>query len=157
MVEYIQPFIEGCKEVFRDFCNTEIEATRAFFVNVDEFKTEWDISGIIGLSGEVTGAVALSLKEITAYKVTKILTGNEYTSIEKEVIDVVGEIVNIIVGNVKNIFEEKHRISMTMPSIIKGNAHSVVWPTGSARIMCIPFSLFDGERICLFIAVKQSK
>jgi chemotaxis protein CheX len=157
MVEYIQPFIDGCKEVFRDLCKTEIDANRAFFVAVDEFKTEWDISGIIGLSGEVNGAVALSLKEVTAYKVTKILTGNDYTSIDKEVTDVVGEIVNIIVGNVKNIFEEKHRISMTMPSIVKGNSHSVVWPTESTRIMCIPFSLFENETISLFVAVKQSK
>ena len=157
MVEYVQPFIEGCQEVFRDLCRTEVEAKRAFFVTVEEFETDWDVSGIIGLSGEASGAVALSFKESTAFKITKILTGKDYTSIERDVTDVVGEIVNIIVGNVKNIFEEKHRIAITMPSIVKGNSHAIVWPTGSARIMCIPFSLFEDQTICLFVAVKQAK
>jgi chemotaxis protein CheX len=157
MVEYVKPFIEGCEEVFRDFCNTKIDAKRAFFVAIDEFETEWDVSGLIGLSGEVNGAVALSLKEDTAFRITKTLTGKEYTSIDTEVTDTVGELVNIIVGNVKNIFEEKYRISITMPSIIKGDAHAVVWPTGQVRIMCIPFSIFTDQKICLFVAVNQSK
>jgi len=157
MERFIQPFIEGSEEVFRSLCNTEIKAGRAYFVSKDEFETIWDISGIIGLSGEAHGAVAISLKEETAFRLTGILTGKEYKEIDKEVTDMLGEVVNIIAGNVKNVFEKKHRIKISMPSIIKGKAHSIVWPSEKARIICIPFSIFDTQEFCLSIAVEQIK
>ena len=157
MEQYIQPFIDGSEEVFRDLCNTEVKAGRAFFVSKDEFQTIWDISGIIGLSGEADGAVALSLKETTAIELTKILTGNAHDSIDKFVTDAMGEIINIIAGNVKNVFEKKHRIKISMPSIIKGKAHSIVWPSEKARIICIPFTIFNDHEFCLSVAVEQTK
>ncbi|MCL2809851.1 MAG: chemotaxis protein CheX [Treponema sp.] len=157
MEQYIQPFVEGSEEVFRDLCNTEVKAGRAFFVSKDEFETIWDISGIIGLSGEANGAVALSLKEPTAIDLTKILTGSEHDSIDKFVTDAMGEIINIIAGNVKNVFEKKHRIKISMPSIIKGKAHSIVWPSEKARIICIPFTIFNDQEFCLSVAMEQTK
>ncbi|MCL2319945.1 MAG: chemotaxis protein CheX [Treponema sp.] len=157
MEQYIQPFIKGSEDVFRDFCNAEIKAGRAFFVSRDEFETNWDISGIIGLSGEVTGAVAISLKEATALKLTENITGQKHTYIDMDVADVVGEIVNIITGNVKNIFEDKYRIKISMPSIIKGKSHSIVWPSQRARIICIPFTIFENQEVCLSVAVEQAK
>jgi len=155
--KFIQPFITGSEEVFRDLCNIEVKAGRPFFSAQNEFDTIWDISGVIGLSGEANGAVAISLKQETAFKLTSILTGKEYTTIEREVTDMLGEVVNIITGNVKNIFEKKHRIKITMPSIIKGKAHSIVWPSEKTRIICIPFSLFDNHELCLSVAVEQAK
>ena len=157
MEQYIQPFIEGSEEVFRDLCNTTVKAGRAFFVSKDEFETIWDISGIIGLSGDANGAVALSLKEQTAVTLTKILTGNEHSSIDKFVTDAMGEIINIIAGNVKDIYEKKHRIKITLPSIVKGKSHSVVWPSEKARIICIPFAIFESQEFCLSIAMEESK
>jgi len=157
MEKYIQPFIDGSEEVFRDLCNTEVKAGRAFFVSKDEFESIWDISGIIGLSGDANGAVAISLTEDTAFELTRILTGTEHTTIDKYVTDAMGEIINIIAGNVKNIYEKKHRIRITMPSIIKGKAHSIVWPSEKARIICIPFTIFEKQEFCLSIAVEQTK
>jgi chemotaxis protein CheX len=157
MEQFIQPFIEGTEEVFRDMCNAETTPGRPYFVSKDEFETIWDLSGIIGLSGEANGAVAMSLKEATAFRLTTILTGKEYTSVDKEVTDMLGEIVNIIAGNVKNVFEKKHRVKISMPSIIKGKAHSIVWPSEKARIICIPFTIFDDQEFCLSVAVEQTK
>jgi len=157
MEQYIQPFIDGSVEVFRDLCNVEIRPGRVFFVSKDEFETTWDISGIIGLSGEANGAVAISIREETAFKLTNILTGKEYTTIDREVTDMLGEIVNIIAGNVKVVFEKKHRIKISMPSIIKGKSHSIVWPLEKARIICIPFGIFEDQELCLSVAVEQAK
>ncbi|MCL2805715.1 MAG: chemotaxis protein CheX [Treponema sp.] len=157
MEQYIQPFIDGSTEVFRDLCNTEVQAGRAFFVSKDEFEAIWDLSGVIGLSGEADGAVAISLKDETAFELTRILTGTEHTTVDKYVTDTLGEIINIIAGNVKNVFEKKHRIKITMPSIIKGKAHSIVWPSEKARIICIPFVIFEKQEFCLSVAVEQTK
>ena len=157
MEQYIQPFIKVCETVFHEFCQTEVKAGRVFFVSKDEYESNWDISGIIGLSGEASGAVAISLKDITAFHVTDILTGSKHTSFDSDVTDAVGEIINIIAGNVKKEFEEELRIKISLPSIVKGQAHSIIWPSEKTRIICIPFSIFGDQEICLSIAVAPAK
>ena len=157
MEKYIQPFVNGTEEVFRDFCKTEIIAGRAYFVSKDEFENKWDISGIIGMSGEVQGAVAISVKEITAISITKNLTNIDHTFIDSDVMDVIGEVINIIAGNAKNVFERNSRIKISMPSIIKGKSHAIVWPSDRARIICVPFKLFEDQEVCLSVAVEQPK
>ena len=157
MEQYIQPFIKVCEKVFNEFCQTDVKAGRVFFVTKNEYESNWDISGIIGLSGEVSGAVAISLKDITAFEVTKILTGEEHKSIDADVTDAVGEIINIIAGNVKKDFEEVLRIKISLPSIVKGKAHTVVWPSEKTRIICIPFTIFSNQEMCLSVAVDTAK
>ena len=155
MEQYIQPFIDGSEEVFRDFCGMEVKAGRAFFITENEFAATWDISGIITLSGEFNGIVAISVSENTAFALTKTLTGREYTSIGNEVTDALGEIINIITGNVKIIFEKKHRIKMTIPSIINRKEGAISWPGEKARIICIPFSLLKDQELCLSVAMES--
>jgi len=157
MEQYIQPFINVCEKIFREFCRTEIRAGRVFFVAKNEYETIWDISGIIGLSGEATGAVVISMKEESAFEVTRILTGKVYNSLDADVTDAVGEIINIIAGNVKKDMEDELRVKISLPSIIKGKAHSIVWPSEKTRIICIPFSIFGNQEICLSIAVDPAK
>ena len=157
MDQYIQPFIKVCETVFQEFCQTNVTAGRVFFVSKDEQETSWDISGIIGLSGEASGAVAICLKDITAYGVTKTLTGNDYTSIDSDVTDAVGEIINIIAGNVKRDFEEELRIKISLPTIVHGKGHTVVWPSDKTRIICIPFTIFSNQEMCLSVAIDATK
>jgi len=157
MEKYIQPFIKVCESTFKDFCQTEIKAGRLFFISKDEYESNWDISGIIGLSGEASGAVAISLKDITVFRITKILTGNDYKSIDSDVTDAVGEIINIIAGNVKRNFEEELKIKISLPTIVKGKSHSIVWPSEKTRIICIPFTIFSDQEMCLSVAVETTK
>ena len=106
MEQYIQPFIKVSEKVFEDFCKTEIKAKKVFFIEKREYKLDWDISGVIGLSGEVSGAVAISMKAATAFRIAETLMGRKFSGFEKEVTASVGEIINIISGNVKKDFEE---------------------------------------------------
>ena len=157
MEQYIQPFIKVCETVFKEFCQTDVKAGRVFFVSKDEYETSWDISGIIGLSGEASGAVAISLKGITACRVTKTLTGQEHDTVDSDVTDAVGEIINIIAGNVKKEFEEELKIKISLPSIVRGKAHTIVWPSEKTRIICIPFTIFEDQEMCLSVAVDPGK
>ncbi|MCL2066325.1 MAG: chemotaxis protein CheX [Treponema sp.] len=157
MEQFIQPFIKIVENVFRVVCKTDVTSGRVFFVSKDEYESNWDISGIIGLSGQVIGAVAISLKDKTACQVTKILTGKDHDHIDTLVSDTIGEIINIIVGNVKKDFEEELRIKISLPTIIKGKAHSIVWPNEKTRIICIPFTIFSDHEMCLSVAVDPTK
>ena len=157
MEQYIQPFIKVCETVFENFCKTEVKAGRVFFVEKKEYESDSDISGIIGLSGEVAGAVAISLKEATVLQVTSLITGKKHTTIDDDVTDAVGEIINIIAGNVKKHFEENLRITISLPTIVKGKDHAIVWPSEKTRIISIPFSIFSDQEMCLSVAVGPAK
>ena len=157
MEQYILPFVNVCERVFQEFCQTEVKSGQEYVVSKEEYVSNWDISGVIGLSGDATGAVAISLKEKTAFQITKNLTGKEHTHFDSSVTDAVGEIINIITGNVKKDFEEDMQIRISIPTIIKGRAHAIVWPSDKTKIICIPFSIFTDQEFCLSVAVDPTK
>ena len=157
MEQYIQPFIKVCETVFHDFCQTEVKSGKVYFVEKDNFGSEWDISGVIGFTGEAKGAVVISMKNATAFHITKTLTGTEHESVDEDVMDAVGEIINIIAGNVKSSFEESLRMTISLPSIVKGKGHSIIWPVKKTRILCISFLIFDNQEFSLSMAVDESK
>jgi len=157
MEQYVQPFMKTSESVFQQLLNTEIKAGRVYFVDVEEFEKNWDISGIIGLSGDVSGAVVISFKEDTACRVTHMLTGKEHTDLDRFVTDTTGEIINIIAGNVKKFYENELRIKISLPSIVKGKSHTIVWPSDKARIICIPFTIFNDQEICISVAMAPNK
>jgi chemotaxis protein CheX len=153
MEKYIQPFIDVCKNVFKEFIGSDLTAGRPYFADAATV-TDWDISAIIGLTGEARGAVVISMKEGLALKVTDILTGTKHTSLDDEAVDAVGEIVNIIAGNVKKNLEEAFRLIISLPTIVQGTEHVVKWPQGQARIICIPFTIFENDVFNLSVAIE---
>ena len=153
MKQYIQPFINVCRSVFKDFIGQEIEANMPHFLEKDQ-ATEWDISGIIGLSGEARGAVVISLKDDLALKLTGILTGKVHKVLYDDVVDAVGEIINIIAGNVKQELEDAFRLVISLPTIVTGKGHTINWPTGQARVICIPFTMGGIENFTLSVALE---
>ena len=157
MEQYIQPFVKVCESVFQKFCRIDVKPGRVYFINREEYGKLWDISGIIGLSGEVIGAVAISMNDKTAMQITKSLTGKDHSTFDNDVTDAIGEIINIIAGNTKKDFEEDLRIKISLPSIVKGKNHTIIWPSEKTRIICIPFHIFDNQEICLSVAMDPAK
>ena len=156
MKQYIQPFINVCKNVFKEFVNLDLEAKLPYFME-KEAPTEWDVSGVIGLSGEARGAVVISMKRELAQKLTSILTGTEHKELDSDVVDAVGEIINIIAGNAKQQLEEAFKLVISLPTIIKGKEHSIAWPEGQARVICIPFSTSSSDTFTLSVALEAAK
>ena len=156
MKQYIQPFIDVCKNVFKDFVGMELEAQVPFFMEKDA-QTDWDISGVIGFTGEARGAVVISMKQEMAIRVTTALTGAEYTTVDNDVVDAVGELINIIAGNVKQGLEDAFRLVISLPTIVRGKDHSLVWPDSKARVICIPFAASDVDIFNLSIALEAVK
>ncbi|MDR2483647.1 MAG: chemotaxis protein CheX [Treponema sp.] len=156
MEQYIQPFIDVCVNVFKEFLGVELKAGRPYFAEKNEMN-EWDISAVIGLTGEAKGAVVVSMKKALALKITSILTQSEHTAMDDDTVDAIGEIVNIIAGNAKKCLEESFKLIISLPTIIEGTHHSINWPNSQARIMCIPFEIFEGEAFTLSVAIESVK
>jgi chemotaxis protein CheX len=156
MEKYIQPFIDVCKNVFKEFLGAALVVGRPYFTQ-KEADIDWDISAVIGLTGEARGAVVISMKKALAAGITGILTGSEHKELDDEVIDAIGEIINIIAGNAKKGLEESFRLVISLPTIIQGKNHIITWPSGQARIICIPFTIFEKDIFTLSVAIEESR
>jgi chemotaxis protein CheX len=152
LVKYIKPFVDITLGTFTNFVGVEVTPSHPYFLDVKK-EHEWDVSAVIGLSGAVKGAVIISLKKGLAIKFTDLLTATTRTEIDADVVDAIGEIVNIIAGNVKPKIPNGDRIVISIPTVIKGKEHSVAWPGKQARILCIPFMVFD-DMFHLMVAIE---
>jgi chemotaxis protein CheX len=156
MEQYIQPFIDVCKNVFREFVGCELTAERPYFAGQDTVD-QWDLSAVIGLTGEARGAVVISMKTELALRLTSMLTGARHYSLDEDVVDAIGEIINIIAGNAKKGLEEAFRLIISLPTIIEGSKHSIKWPNSQARVICIPFNVFEKDSFFLSVAIEAAK
>jgi chemotaxis protein CheX len=156
MEQYIQPFVDVTKNVFKEFLNTDVSVGLPYFVQ-KEAVNDWDISAVIGLTGEARGAVVISMKTSLVLRLTDTLTGTVHNEIDDEVVDAVGEIVNIIAGNAKKGLEEAFKLVISLPTIIQGENHIIKWPGELTRIICIPFSIFEKEIFNLSVAIESVK
>jgi chemotaxis protein CheX len=156
MIDYIESFIEVCTNVFRDLAGIELSSGVPFFTSSDTHE-HWDISGVIGLSGDARGAVTVSFKKDLAILLTNKLTKTRHEDLDDEVTDAVGELVNIIAGNVKRKLENKYNLIISLPSIVRGAGHAIVWSKEHTRILCFPFTAMETYNFYLLVAIASSK
>ncbi|MBI1336542.1 MAG: chemotaxis protein CheX [Phycisphaera sp.] len=119
---YIVPFIKSVQNVFGTMLQTQVE------VGNPELKKAgspaYDISGIIGMSGDVEGSVVLSFPTAVAERVVSLFTGTDMDHAHDDFADAVGELVNMISGGAKAQFKGKS-VSISCPSVVIGNDHVV--------------------------------
>lgn len=85
-------------------------------------------SGLIGMKADgANGSVALSLTLPTIRVISSSMLGEEFTSIDKDAADMVGELTNMLVGGAKRILSEKgHDFDMHTPQLLTGDDHEIV-------------------------------
>ena len=149
-VKYINPFVTAVKKLF----NTMIEVP--FKLGKPSLKKgnvpTYEISGIIGLSGTVTGCVVINLSQEIALQLVSALIGDEVTELDDDCTDAIGEIANIIAGNAKTNFPSEGT-SISVPSVVIGK-HKVSYPSG-LPIIAIPCITDKGELV-IEIALKEN-
>jgi chemotaxis protein CheX len=153
LTDYVEPFVEVTVATFSEFVGVEVSPRHPHYLDPEK-GFEWDISAVIGLSGAVRGAVIISMKQDLAIKLTDLLTGSPHTEVDADVVDAVGEINNIIAGNLKPKVPNGDKIVISIPTIIKGREHSIAWPSKQTRILCIPHKAFDNDIFHLLVAIE---
>ena len=85
-------------------------------VNVDTSREDL-VASSIGFYGDIDGALILIFTEKLTKTISKILIGEEYKT-KEEMVDMVGEFANIIVGNVKlELSKHDVDINLTLPKV----------------------------------------
>ena len=80
------------------------------------------------------------------------MLGEAFTAVDDTIVDIVGEITNMISGNAKRIYSELGMdFALTLPSIIKGNEKPITHSIEGDPIV-LPFSTEAGDfyvELCL--------
>jgi chemotaxis protein CheX len=133
--KYINPFLKASMNLFKEYLGLQAVSGKPYLLgNPQELDM---VSAIIGLAGDTRGAVVLSFSRDTAIAIVSKMAGHEYKVLGNEVLDGVGELVNIIAGNAKQDLLE-FRIEISLPGVITGNSYKVHWPEG-IPVVAIPF------------------
>lgn len=141
MVDYVDPFISSSIAVFRTMLSCEIQQGEA--ARNEHFQPQHDISGVIGLSGEVSGTVILSVATEVALNATEALLGYRPESVNEDVVDAVGELTNMIAGGAKTELTS-FNMCLALPAVISGANHLISFGS-RVRPVLIPFTTAWGE------------
>lgn len=133
--QYINPFLIASMNLFKNYLGVDC-SSGAPFINHDPQNLD-EVTGIIGLAGETVGAVVLSFSRDTAIGIASKMAGKKYLNLSNEVIDIVGELVNIVAGNAKRDLLE-FRINISLPGVLIGEGSKIKWPA-SVPVITIPF------------------
>lgn len=106
------------------------------------------VVSLVGLAGSWVGTGSLACTGSFACKLASSFLMAEYDSMNDDVLDAVGEISNMIIGNVKTILEEKvGPMGLSTPTVIFGRN----FQTRSARIHEWTVVQFDAGDERLFV------
>ena len=113
------------------------------------------VVALVGIAGSWTGSGRISCSPQFACRLAGALLMSSYAAVDEDVLDAVAEIANMIVGNVKTIFEEKlGPLGLSVPTVIFGRNYQTR-SSGVTRWTVVPFR--SGEesmevRFCLMPA-----
>lgn len=147
-VRYVNPFLTAIQNFFETMVDIPFSLGKPSIKK--EATASHEISGIIGITGEVLGSVVVSFPEKVALELAGSLLGEELTEVDSDCTDAIGEIANMVAGDAKNGFPEGNT-SVSVPTVIIGK-HKVAYPSG-VPIITIPCKANNGW-FALDVAIK---
>ena len=151
-MEYSQIIIEATQEIFSSMIMLDVTPGEPFQRGKEMLKNS--ISGLIGLAGTTKGMLAIHLPNQTAIAITTAFLGMGVEEIDDDVRDAVGELANMLAGNVKTALDPKGSdIKLSMPSAVYGEEYSVDC-LANAQSITVPFAL-EGDTFFVELQVRE--
>ncbi|MCB1318199.1 MAG: chemotaxis protein CheX [Leptospiraceae bacterium] len=148
--EYINPFIKATQKAFRELMHVETKPGSPLLF--EAARDYLEVTAIIGLAGEVTGAVILSFPSESCLRISRAFTGIQSDAVDDVAVDAVGEVVNVIAGNTKEDLLQ-FRIYISLPKVVFGQ-YDLRFPRDTPMI-AVPFES-DAGSFRLIVALKES-
>ena len=157
-VKFINPFLDGTAEVLNKMAQINPVAGKSFAKTHDT--AYGDVSGIIGMTGDAIGSLALTFSEKCIIGIISKMLGESHAEINKEVMDAVGELTNMISGASRKLMEKDNlKVFAAIPTVVFGKAHSVRHVIQGPSIV-IPFKTEYGDfviDVCLQSQLKKKE
>ncbi len=147
----IVPFVDSVRSVFATMVGVQTTVLRPH-LKAQPAPT-YDVSSIIGFSGDVVGSVVVSFQKQAAESLASAFAGAPIKADMPDFPDAVGELANMIAGGAK-----KHlgnMASITVPSVVIGTGHVL------ARLTDVPCIVIPCEtpvgNFAVEVSIKQLK
>ena len=148
---FITPFVSSIQNVFSTMLQLPVTVGEPTIKKGSE--PTHDVSGIIGMSGEVAGSVVLSFEEEAAIAVVALFCGERLEPSSPDFADAVGELVNMVSGGAKAKFPDEKKVSISVPSVVVGKGHTLARQSDIPCVV-IPCSTDCGE-VVIEIAIRE--
>jgi len=114
-----------------------------------------DISGIIAMvQSQLEGTLMLCVTFETVRGLLPQIVGNSVSITHEMAVDAVGELTNMIFGQVKSELNQRgHQIKLGIPCVISGKGHFVS-QFHRGKYMIVPFHL-DGQLFQVYVALHD--
>ncbi len=126
------------------------------FLKVDN-QSHGDLSGVMGLSGSAVGSAVISMTTKLATRVVAKMFHIEESEVEKDdVVDAIGEFVNMISGGAKSALAgTKYHFQISLPTVVSGRGHELSHKKGTPCIVLL-FQA-DDEEFVIEISVASTE
>lgn len=124
----IVPFVNSVRSVFATMVGVQTTVERPHLKH--QATPSYDVSGIIGFSGEITGSVVVSFQMQAAEKLASSFAGTPMKHDSPDFADAIGELANMIAGSAKK--DLGGLASISVPSVVIGHGHMI------ARLSDVP-------------------
>lgn len=124
-VEFINPFLSSMLNVMSTMAQMELTPEKPKLKNKDT--AEGDVSGLIGMiSNQTKGSLSITYEGSLAIATMKKMVGEGPDEVNDEIIDLVGEITNMVTGGAKRMLSEKgFEFDMATPVVVSGKNHAI--------------------------------
>jgi chemotaxis protein CheX len=143
-VKIINPFLAATTNMLKQMFSLDASPGAPYIMD-NMIGHRWEISGLIAITGDTRGVVAIRLHHVLVDKLLE-KSGVQVTNEDErsEVINgLVGELINIVSGNAIGEING-YSLDISVPMIVQGDNHSIAWPK-IAPVVCIPFRTKAGD------------
>jgi len=146
----ITPFMNAVLEVFEKMANVKTTVEKPY-LKTDSSAT-YEVCGIIGFSGQITGSVVVSFSDAAAEKLVEAFSGEKLARHGPDFADAIGELTNMIAGSAKQHLGALASISV--PSVVIGKGY-VVASMRSIPCLVIPCGSPFGD-FAVEVSIKKN-
>ena len=142
-VAYINPFIESTARSLDMMAG--IQAEKIGLSVKEDLITTYDITSIIGMTGETSGSIIISFPATLACKIASNMLMEDIHEMNQAVQDAIGEIGNIVVGDARRLLiQEGFQLNISIPTVVMGKGH-LISRSGDVPCIAIPFKTEFGD------------
>jgi chemotaxis protein CheX len=140
----------------------EVFSTMVMMDPVDDYplkepikRFKCSITGMVGFAGTYSGVVSIHCPVVLALKITSSMLGMECEEVNEDLNDAIGEIANMIGGNVKQVLSKGGLdVKLSIPTVISGEDYTVNSLADNDCVV-VPFTVDDNKFIVGLILKKE--
>jgi len=141
--DIVNPFVEGALYILDTTASLKAKPGAPYIKKKAE--AEGDISGILELTGDISGSASVSFTEKSILGIVSAMFGEEMTQMDEEINDAVGEIGNMISGHVTTKMTEMGKTVKVKLSKVKTGKNHTIEHVGGKRVLALPFKTTKGN------------